>query len=395
MEKLESLVSRRVGTIPVSAIHEMTRLSATMSDVAFLSWARPEGNTPDFINEAAIKAIRNNLVSAYSPVPGLLELREAIVEKLRRDNGIEAKPSEVIVTIGAIEGLTAAVMAAVDPGDEVLLPSPNYSTHTIQVQMASAVPVFVPTIEKEGFRLDLDAFRRAVTPKTKAILFCSPCNPTGSVFTKEDLLNLAEIAEEHNLVIITDESYEYFTFGGAQHFSIASVPELKKRTVSCYTFTKTYVMTGWRIGYVVAEEGMTEEIRKAHIPMAICAPVVSQYAALAALKGSQDCVAQFREKYLHLRNLMCQRLDKLGAVFDYQKPLGAYNMFPKVLVEEGQDSFAFCKDLLFKAKVSVTPGVAFGPTAEGHVRMSFCSNEEMVNKAFDRMEEYFTDKGYL
>jgi aminotransferase len=395
MDKQDTLISGRVGTIPASAIHEMTRLSSTMTDVAFLSWARPEGDTPEYINKAAIEAINKNLVSAYSPVPGLLELREAIVEKLKRDNNIDATPAEILVTNGAIEGLTAAVMAVVDPGDEILLPSPNYSTHTIQVKIASGVPVFVPTIEEEGFRLDLDAFRRAITDKTRAILFCSPCNPTGAVFTKEELLGLAEIAEEHNLAIITDEAYEYFTFEGEEHFSIASIPELKKRTISCFTFTKTYVMTGWRVGYAVATEEMINHMRKAHIPMTICTPVVSQYAALAALKGPQDCVTEFREKYLRLRNLMCQRLDELDSVFSYQRPKGSYNMFPKILVEEGKDSLSLCKDLLFKIKVSVVPGVAFGPTGEGHIRMSFCTNAEDINKAFDRMEGYFTDKGYL
>jgi len=392
---MKELISKRAGDIPVSAIHEMTRLSATLSDVAFLSWARPEGDTPEFINNAAIEAIKKNLVSAYSPVPGLLELREAIAEKLKKDNDIEATPAEILITVGAIEGLFAAVMAVIDPGDEVLLPSPNYSTHTIQVKMASGVPVFVPTIEEEGFRLDLDAFEKAITKRTKAILFCSPCNPTGAVFSKEELLALAEIAEKHNLAIITDESYEYFTFDEAKHFSLASIPEIKKRTISCFTFTKTYVMTGWRVGYVVATEEMINQIRKAHIPMAICAPVVSQYAALAALRGPQDCVAEFRKKYLNLRNLMCKRLDDLSAVFSYQKPKGSYNMFPKLLVPEGNDSLSFCKDLLFKAKVSVVPGVAFGPTGEGHVRMSFCTNADDINKAFDRMGEYFSAKGYL
>jgi aminotransferase len=389
------LVSERVGSIPVSAIHEMSRLSATVPDVAFLSWARPEGNTPDFINEAAIRAIKDNKVSAYSPVPGLLELREAIANKLRGDNCVEASPDEILVTVGAIEGLSAAVMAVVDPGDEVLMPSPTYSTHAVQVKLCSAVPVFVPAIEEEGFRLDLEAFRRAVTSRTKAILFCSPSNPTGTVFTKEELLGLADIAEENDLVIITDESYEYFTFDGVEHFSLASVPELKKRTISCFTFTKTYVMTGWRVGYVAASGEMISQVRKAHIPLAICAPVVSQYAALAALTGPQDCIVEFREKYKGLRDLMCRRLDGLNKVFSYQKPMGAYNMFPKLLVEEGKDSLAFCKDLLFSARVSVVPGVAFGPTAEGHVRMSFCTNSDDINKAFDRMGDYFKAKGYL
>jgi aminotransferase len=381
--------------MPVSAIHEMTRLASGLSDVVSLSWARPEGNTPAHINEAAIAAIRDNLVSAYSPVPGLLELREVIAEKLARDNGIEATDAEVLVTVGAIEGLFAAVLAVVDPGDEVLMPSPTYSTHAVQVKMASAVPVFVPTVDEEGFRLDLEAFKKAVTPRTKAILFCSPSNPTGSVFSKDEMLGLAEIAERHNLTIITDESYEYFVFDDAEHYSLASVPDLKKRTISCFTLTKTYVMTGWRVGYLVASEEVTEQVKKAHIPMSICAPVVSQHAALAALRGPQDCVEEFRVKYQSLRDLMCERLDLMDSVFSYQRPEGAYNMFPRILLKKKRDSFAFCKDVLFDANVSLTPGVAFGPTAEGHVRMSFCSSNEMINEAFDRMEETFEAKGYL
>ena len=171
------------------------------------------------------------------------------MEKLKRDNKIDADPSEVLVTVGAIEGLSTAVMALVDPGDEVLMPSPNYSTHAQQVVLASAVPVYVPTIEEEGFRLDVDAFREAVTDKTKAIMFCTPSNPTGAVFGEGDIHALADIALEHDLAVITDESYEYFTFDDARHFSIASIPEMREKTVSCFTLTKTYAMTEWRIGY--------------------------------------------------------------------------------------------------------------------------------------------------
>jgi len=202
-------------------------------------------------------------------------------------------------------------------------------------------------------------------------------------------VKLAEIALENNLMIITDEAYEYFTFDGHEHFSIASIPEARKNVVSCYTFTKTYAMTGWRIGYLHADETLVPQIAKAHIPFAICAPVVSQYAALAALKGPQDCVAAFRDHYLSTRNLMCQRLDRMSSVFSYQKPHGSYLMFPRILVEEGSDSIAFCKKLLKEARVSTTPGVAFGPTGQSHLRLSFCVPEEEINKAFDRMEAYF------
>ncbi len=381
-------VSERVMGIEKSAIHEMTRLSKEVEDVAFLSWAKPTSDTPEHIRRAAIAAIEGGAVGGYSQNAGLLPLREEIVRKLGRDNNIRASVAEIIVTVGAIEGLAAAVMAAIDPGDEVILPSPTYSTHIRQVVIASGKPVLVPTSEEEGFAWDIDAVRRAITPRTRAILYCSPSNPTGTVFPESQLRQLAELALEHDLMVITDEAYEYFVYDSHRHFSIASIPEMKKHAVSCYTFTKTYAMTGWRIGYLYADEALIPQIAKAHIPFAICAPVVSQYAALAALQGAQDCVAEFRGKYLAARNLMCERLDALESVFDYQRPGGSYLMFPRILLGEGRDSTAFCKRLLREARVSTTPGIAFGPTGEGHLRMSFCVPGEEINKAFDRIEAY-------
>jgi len=382
-------VSKRVSRIGKSAIHEMTRLSREVEDVAFLSWAKPTSGTPEHINTGAIEAIRGGLCGGYSGNAGLPELRQEICRKLKRDNAIDASPSEILVTVGAIEGLSAAVMALIDPGDEVILPSPTYSTHVRQVVIASGKPVFAPTIEEDGFALDIDAIRAAITPKTRAILYCSPSNPSGTVFSEQQLRELAGVALEHNLAVITDEAYEYFTFDGHEHFSIGSIPEMRGRVISCYTFTKTYAMTGWRIGYLHADEELIPQITKAHIPLAICAPVVSQYAALAALKGPQECVAEFREHYRSMRDLMCERLDGLPGVFQYVKPSGSYLMFPRILLDEGRDSATFCKKLLREARVSTTPGSAFGPTGEGHLRLSFCVTEEQINKAFDRMDRYF------
>ena len=382
-------IANRVNQIGKSAIHEMTRLSKEVDDVAFLSWAKPTSDTPQHIKEAAVKAILDGLAGGYSENSGLPQLREEIAEKLHRDNHVNANAGQIIVTVGAIEGLAVAVMAVIDPGDEVILPTPTYSTHIRQVQMASGNPVLVPLIEEEAFRLDIDNIKKSITPKTRAIMFCTPSNPTGTVFPEQDLRKLAEIALEHDLQIITDEAYEYFTFDGQKHFSIASIPEMKENAISTYTFTKTYAMTGWRIGYLHTHEEMIPQITKAHIPFSICAPVVSQYAALAALQGAQDCIAEFRNHYLAARNLMCERLDRLDHVFEYHKPDGSYLMFPKIIMEEGFDSTAFCKRLLREARVSATPGIAFGPTGQGHLRLSFCVPEEMINKAFDRMEKYF------
>ena len=382
-------ISNRVNHLKKSAIHEMTRLSKQYDDVAFLSWAKPTTGTPKHINDAVINAIKNGLTGGYSQSEGLPELREEIVKKLKRDNNIEANTSQIIVTVGAIEGLAASVMATIDPGDEVILPTPTYSTHITQVRLASGIPVLVPLIEENNFALDIAAIKKAITSKTKAIMFCSPNNPTGTVFSEEYLRKLAEIALENNLTIITDEAYEYFVFDDNKHFSIASIPELRKNVITNYTFTKTYAMTGWRIGYLHADEEILTQVKKAHIPFSICAPVASQYAAIAALKGSQECIEEFRQHYLKARNLMCERLDKLDSVFQYNKPGGSYLMFPKILGKIGNDSIVFSKNLLKEAKISTTPGIAFGPTGENHIRLSFCVPEEMINKAFDRMEKYF------
>lgn len=385
--KNQLFTSNRISEIPKSAIHEMTRLSKQFDDVAFLSWAKPTSDTPEHIKQAAIKAISEGKSGGYSEPGGLIQLREAVVNKLKKNNKIDATPDEVIITVGAIEGLAAAVMTVIDPGDEVIIPVPGYSTHIRQVQLASGIPVCVTTLEEEGFKLDLNKIEKSITGKTKAIMYSDPNNPTGSVYRLQELQELAEIAKQHNLMIITDEAYEHFTYDNIPHYSIASLPGMKDRVISVFTFTKTYAMTGWRIGYVHAVSGLINQIKKAHIPMAICAPVVSQYAALAALNESQRCVDDFRNHYLKTRNLLCERLTMLSSVFDYVKPAGSYLMFPRIKGERGSDSLKFAKDLLRQAKVSTTPGIAF--QGESHVRMSFCVPEMMINKAFDRMEKYF------
>ncbi|MCD4818564.1 MAG: aminotransferase class I/II-fold pyridoxal phosphate-dependent enzyme [Candidatus Cloacimonetes bacterium] len=382
-------ISKRVSQIKKSAIHEMTRLSKQYDDVAFLSWAKPTSGTPQHINEAAISAIEKGLTGGYSQSDGLPELRKEIVKKLSRDNKIDADISEIIVTIGAVEGLAAAVMATIDPDDEVILPTPTYSTHIRHVELASGKPVLVPLLEDKNFDLDIEAIKNAITHRTKAIMYCSPSNPTGTVFSEKQLREIAKIALENNLTVITDEAYEYFTFDDHKHFSIASIPEMKKNVISVFTFTKSYAMTGWRIGYLHTDKEVIPQIKKAHIPFAICAPVASQYAAISALNGSQNCISEFIDHYLKTRNLMCERLDNLNSVFEYKKPGGSYLMFPKILGEKGINSVEFSKKLLKDIQVSTTPGIAFGPTGENHIRLSFCVSEDMINKAFDRMDKYF------
>jgi aminotransferase len=387
MERLE--VAKKARLTKPSAIHGMSALAASMPDAVALSWARPDAPTPENINNAAIEAIKKDLTSKYSPPPGLLKLREVIAEKVRRDNNIEVEADGVLVTTGAMQGIFAALLVLVDPGDEVLMPSPNYTTHELSIKMASATPVYFPTIEEEGWRLDIDGLKKVITKKTRAILYCNPCNPTGAVFPEEDLRKVAEIAIENNLWVITDEAYEYFLFDGEKHFCIGSIPEMKGRVVENFTLTKTYAMTGWRIGYDISTPELIKHVIKAHTPMTICAPVVSQYASIEAITGPQDCVKEFHNHYLEWRDLMCNRLDRLSSIFSYQKPKGSYNMFPKILTKEGKDSVSFCMNLLKGAKVATTPGAPFGPSGEEHLRLCFCSSKEVITEAFDRMDKYF------
>ena len=380
-------ISKRAGNIPKSPIHEMTELSTKIDDVAFLSWAKPTGDTPEHIKNAAIEAINKGKTAAYSQTSGLPELKEAVTHKLKRFNNIDATPDEILISSGAIEGLAAALMATVNPDEEVIIPVPGYSSHIRQVEIAGGKPVMVPTKEAEGFKLDMEKIESAITSETKAILLSNPNNPTGAVYSKEQLEELAGIVKRNDLIVIVDEAYEYFTFDGYKHFSIASLDGMHDRVISVFTFTKTYAMTGWRVGYIHARADWIPQIIKMHIPIAICAPVVSQYAAIAALEGPQDCIADFRNHYNRIREQMCARLDKLDEIFDYQRPRGAYLMFPRIKHPDGKDSLSFAKKLLKEAGVSTTPGIAFH--SEGHIRLSFCVTEEMVTKAFDRMEDYF------
>ena len=386
----DGLLSQRITGMPRSNIHLMSRLAQDVADPVSLSWAKPASGTPEHINRAAVAAIEDGRCSGYSPGLGLPEFRAALCSKLERDNGIPASPAELLVTVGAIEGITAALAAVIDPGDEVILPSPNYSTHTEQVRLLSGRPVWVPTIEAEGFRLDVEAVAAAVTDRTRAILFSTPCNPTGAVFSEADLRALGELALRHNLVVIIDEAYEYFTFDGHRHFSLASVPEYRANVISIFTLTKSYAMTGWRLGYVHAPAEFIPQLNKAHNCMAICAPVVSQYAGLAAVNGPQDCISEFHGKYLTALDRVCERLDGLAEYFSYQRTQGSYCIFPRILHPRGRDSLDFCKLMLTKARVSTTPGVGFGAGGEEHLRITFCCAHADIDTAFDRIAEWIT-----
>src|SRR5437879_2590511 len=288
--------SGRIHAMKVSPIQEIEVLAERISGVVSLGQGIPSFATPDHIREFIKEKISEGAADKYSLGPGIRPLREAIAEKLHNKNGIQADPAtEILVTVGANEALSLSILAVVDPGDEVLVTIPGYPPHFEQIRMAGGFPVFVPLGEDHNWELDTAALERAITSRTKAIVVGTPLNPTGSVLGESILRSIADIALRHNLFVITDETYEDFVYDGKRHFSMASIPEIKDLTISNFSFSKSYALTGWRCGYVHANASMTSHFLKLHDALCICTSLSAQYAGLAALTGPQAVVAGFRD----------------------------------------------------------------------------------------------------
>ena len=386
-------ISRRVQHITVSAIKEMSLLAMDTPGAINLAWGLPSFETPEYIRRKVAEALLSDPeIGKYAPPPGLPELKRAIAERMRRRQGVAVEPGQIIITAGGMQGLMMTWMTLLEEGDEVLITSPGFSSHYEQVGLAGGVPVPVPLIEEEGWRLDAAAFRRAVTPRTKAMVIVNPANPTGTLFPQESLLELGRLAVERNLFLVTDDPYHVFTYDGLTAFDLRSVPQLRDHIISCYSFSKEYAMTGWRVGWVVADEGIVNQMLKVQDAFVICAPRISQVAALHALEGGFEPTQAMIDELADRREVICRRLDRLPGLFSYQKPQGAYYIFPRVVPPDLQDSVAFCVRLLQETGVVAVPGVAFGPTGEGHVRMSWCFRREETEEAFDRIERWWAGR---
>ena len=323
----------------------------------------------------------------YTLGPGMPELREVVAGRLGERIGRRVDPDkEVCITVGAMEALSAAVLTVVERGDEVILPSPNYASHIEQVLLAEGIPVFVP-LHETNWQLNVEEIQKAMTPRSKAIILCNPHNPTGANFAESDLRRLAEVVIANDLFVICDETYDFLVYDGQRPFSLTSIPELADRIIATFSFSKKYAMTGWRVGYVYAAEGILDQIMKIHDAVAICAPSLSQHAALAALQGPQDCVTVIKAALQRRRDLVCDRLNLMAEFFDYVKPQGAYYLMARYKIPN-VDSMTFALRLLDEARVITIPGAAFGPAGENHIRMSFGGAESEINEACDRIERW-------
>src|SRR3989344_1719807 len=389
--------------IKLSAIKQIELLASKIPDVISLAQGIPSFDTPEIIKKAASKALKRVMVAKYSLTYGLPELRETIEQKLARDGMYYDFENEVIVTAGSIEGITAALISIINSQrNEVVLFSPSYASYPEAVKVAGGKPIFVDLTEKEGWRINFKSLVRKVNSRTAAILFCNPNNPTGTIFPREDLLKIAELAEKKKIFIISDEVYKDFVYTDPKlqmypndpnkpnklgFYSLAQIPELREIVIRTFSFSKSYAMTGWRVGFVHSDEENIREIVKVHDSLVTCAPVISQYAAIAAFDFADNEVESFRRQYQNRRDLICRHLDDLNGVFSYQKPNGSYFVFPKIL--KTKNSWNFAAKLLREAKVAVVPGAAFGPSGESHIRMSFGRSEKDINGAMEKIKKYF------
>ncbi len=404
--------SRRAQRTDASLIRRMFNYAADVPGHVSLGVGIPPFEMPWYVTYSLNEALQKNAsqINKYTLGKGLPPLNEAVAEKLAK-KGIAADPKrEILTTAGAAGGIFCTFTALIDEGDEVVMPSPAYANHIDVTVFSGGVPVHVPLVEAQGYRLNIKAVRDAVTEKTKAIVICNPSNPTGTVFPEEDLRAVGEIARENNLIVFEDNAYEFLTYGGTRHFSLASVPEYKDYVVAFFSSSKEHAMTGLRVGWVVANEEVVEKAFGVQDLNYICPPSVSQYAALAALTGPQDHVEEFRQEFARRRDVMCGRLDEMPEFFRYAKPDGAYYVFPRLSEDvlarcspkgkaqkrfgEIQGKFqtadtAVALDLLYDVGVVAIPGIAFGPEGKGHLRFSFAAGEGDIHESFDRMGSYF------
>jgi aminotransferase len=387
----------RMAEIELSPIKAVELRASRIPDVVSLAQGIPSFDTPEPIKQFVAEKIAAGACAKYSVTPGLPELRELIAETLLHEGMRYDPDTEIIITCGAIEAISATLLASINPGDEVLVTSPTYASYIPAIRLAGGVPRFVALNEDANFDIDPEAIAAAVTRRTTAILLCNPNNPTGTIFSRAQTLRMLDVAERHNLLVVTDEVYKDFVYSDTLPFSPAAELSARPRVVRVVSFSKSYGMTGWRVGFLHAARERVAEILKVHDTLVTCAPVVSQYGAIAALTLAAPYVAEFRAQFHRRRDRVIGYLDQLADVFDYQRPNASYFVFPRVkdTVPLARDSRRLAADILDRAHVALVPGVAFGPTGEAHLRLCYARDDRDIEVAFERLAEYFQGRRRL
>ena len=379
----ELMLSDTLKDIKPSGIRKFFDLLADMGDVTALTVGQPDFVTPWHIREAAIQSLERGH-TYYTSNSGLPELRSEITRYMNRRFGLEYSLGEVLITVGGSEAIDVAIRALVNPGDEVIIPMPSFVCYEPIARMAGAVPVIINTKAENGFKLTAAELRQAITPKTKMLILPYPNNPTGAILEREELEKLADVLRDTNIAILSDEIYAELTYGKT-HVSIASIDGMRERTIIASGFSKAYAMTGWRLGYICAPAAWTKQMTKLHQYAIMCAPTVSQFAAVEALKNGDEDIAEMCAEYNRRRVFIADGLEKIG--LPVMIPEGAFYIYPYI-GGFGLTSEEFCQRLLMEEKCAIVPGTAFGECGEGYARISYAYSVKHIEEALEKIERF-------
>lgn len=384
MIDFDNILSPKVKSLRPSGIRKFFDLLETMSDAISLGIGEPDFTTPWHIRDAGIYSLEKGFTK-YTPNAGMMALRTEIARYMQRRFDLVYDPaSQIIVTVGGSEGIDLALRVLLEPGDEVIIPSPSFVCYEPLTVMAGGTPVLVETKAEDDFKLTAEQLRAALTPRTKALVLPYPCNPTGGIMERADLEALAEVLRDTNVVVISDEIYAELTYDG-RHVSPANLPELYDRTIVVNGFSKAYAMTGWRMGYLCAPPAAIKQLVKLHQFGIMSAPTTSQYAAIEAMRNGDRDIEAMRADYDHRRRFLVHGLREAG--LDCYEPRGAFYVFPSIQ-STGLTSEEFCEKFLLAERVAAIPGTAFGPGGEGFVRMCYAASMEDLTEALRRLSRF-------
>jgi len=382
------ILSDTVVDIKPSGIRKYFDIAEKMEGVISLGVGEPDFRTPWRIRHAGIRALERG-ATRYTANRGMKELRSEIARYVKRKYALEYVPeTEILITVGGSEAIDAAIRAVTCPGDEIIIPEPSYVCYEPMTRLAGGTPVIINTRAENEFKLTAEELSAAITERTKALILPYPCNPTGAIMEREDLEAIAGVLRKHNIVVISDEIYSELTFGGVRHTSIASLSEMKERCIVINGFSKSFSMTGWRLGYALGPRELISEITKIHQYAIMCAPTVSQFAAAEALRSCDEEVSAMLEEYDSRRRIIVEGFRSLG--LECREPRGAFYAFPSIK-STGLGSDEFCERLLYSKRVALVPGGAFGESGEGFVRASYCYSIDHIKEALSRIGEFLRE----